>query len=347
MNGSCWQSFRAKASKTPCKIVLAEGEDPRVIEAAQRAIAERVAQPVLVGNLKRIQTMWSKTENYALPTILDVGRFSNDERQGYAAALRSISKFSTLNDSAIEERLHDGLVLGCLALKRHQVDGFVGGAVRTTADTLRAAFSIIGLKKHVSTLFGFFLIEPSVASKMETPLVLLADGAVIPEPSAKQLAQIAIYSAEAWSFFTGESPRVAFLSFSTAGSAEHPMVTKMREALALAREKAPALIMEGEWQTDAALDIFTARQKGVGASPIAGQANVLIVPDLNCGNIAYKLAQRLGGCRAVGPVLWGLAQPANDLSRGCSAEDILDMIALTAQQACATPEKNLMKAQVS
>ena len=202
----------------------------------------------------------------------------------------------------------------------------------------------------MSTLFGFFLIEKRKAAEATDPYVLLADCAVIPDPSPKQLAQIGIQGAKALTFFTGAAPKVAFLSFSTHGSAEHPFVDKVRQALAMAREKAPTLKMDGEWQADAALDRFTAGIKGVGNSPMAGQANVLVVPDLNCGNIAYKLVQRLGGCRAVGPVLWGPSQPANDLSRGCTMEDVLDMIALTgiqAQAAITNVQDISMKAQVS
>ncbi len=203
--------------------------------------------------------------------------------------------------------------------------------MRTTADTLKAVFSVIGLAPKTSTLFGFFFLQNR--SVTNNSLVLLADCAVMPDPSSKQLANIAIGAADAYEYFTSEKAKVAFLSFSTQGSAEHPMVDKVKEALAMARAKTPDLTAEGEWQADAALDHFSAEIKGVGKNGMAGQANVLIAPDLNCGNIAYKLVQRLGGCRAVGPVLWGTALPANDLSRGCSMEDVVDMLALTTIQA--------------
>jgi phosphate acetyltransferase len=211
------------------------------------------------------------------------------------------------------------------------VQGFVGGATRTTADTLKAVFSIVGLGPDTTTLFGFFLIEKHNHNGKNT-LVLLADCAVTPDPSPKQLANIAIGAAAAFEYFTGDSARVALLSFSTQGSAEHEMVKKVQDAMRIAKEKAPELVLDGEWQADAALDLATAKIKGVGTSPMAGQANVLIAPDLNCGNVAYKLIQRVGGCRSVGPVLWGTALPANDLSRGCSAEDVVDMLALTTLQ---------------
>lgn len=344
-----WQTFREKASKSPRKLVLADGEDPRVIEAAARAANEEMALPVLVGRRAQVETTWRSFSSKPLET-LDVDTLSRDQKDLFLRTLAGLPKFKDLTPEDHAAKLQDPLVLGCLALRLKQVEGFIGGAARTTTDTLRAAFSIVGLRHGVATLFGFFLIEKQAAKEDEQPLVLLADCAVIPDPSVKQLSQIGIFGAQAFQFFTGDDPRVAFLSFSTHGSAEHPFVDKMRQALAMAREKAPALVADGEWQADAALDMLTARIKGVNASPMAGRANVLVVPDLNCGNIAYKLVQRLGGCRAVGPVLWGMAQPANDLSRGCTAEDVLDMMALTSLQAQAMPAPDRsptsMKAQV-
>ncbi len=181
-------------------------------------------------------------------------------------------------------------------------------------------------------MFGFFFIQNRSSS--DSSLVLLADCAVMPDPSPKQLANIAIGAADAYAYFMSEKAKVAFLSFSTQGSAEHPMVDKVREALTMTRAKAPELQAEGEWQADAALDSLSAEIKGVGKNPIAGRVNVLIAPDLNCGNIAYKLVQRLGGCRAVGPAFcWGTALAANDLSSGCTMEDVVDMLALTTLQA--------------
>jgi phosphate acetyltransferase len=203
-------------------------------------------------------------------------------------------------------------------------------------------FSVIGLSPNTSTVFGLFLIAGEGSPSSGAPIVLMADCAVVPNPSAKQLAGIGVGAAEAYRFFLGGDPRVAFLSFSTLGSAQHAMVEKVRSAVALARQQAPSLQLEGEWQGDTALDTFSANIKGAGHSPMAGRANVLVVPDLNSGNIAYKLVQRLGGCRAVGPVLWGTARPANDLSRSCSVEDIVDMAALTALQAQRTPPDTLL-----
>lgn len=309
MSTDLWHEFRQKASRDTKRIVLADGHDERAIQAAQEATKQKIAEPILLT-----------------PSSL-----TKDNEEKFLSLLISLPKFKTLTTAEARERLKDPLVLGCLYVKAGLADGFVGGATRTTGDTLRAVFSIIGLAPKTSSLFGFFLIENRTAK--DNSVVLLADCAVIPEPSVKQLAQIAIGGAEAFEFFTAQTPRVAFLSFSTKSSAEHEKVAMMKQALETARVKAPHIQMDGEWQADAALDLFSARIKGVGQSPMAGKANVLVVPDLNCGNIAYKLVQRLGGCRAVGPILWGPAQPANDLSRGCSAEDILDVIALTTIQA--------------
>jgi phosphate acetyltransferase len=349
MKPSAWQEFREKAAKSPRKIILADGDDIRIIQAAARAHSERIAQPILIGNKKNIEVAWRRF-SVDIPDVLDPQHLTPQQHDLFLKTLSGIAKFQKFSSQELEDRVRDPLVLGCLALRLKQVEGFIGGATRTTTDTLRAVFSIIGLQHGMSTLFGFFLIEKKESAGAPGSLVLLGDCAVIPEPSPKQLAQIGIHSAKAYTFFTGDEAKVAFLSFSTHGSAEHPFVEKVRQALAMAREKAPALPMDGEWQADAALDHFTAGVKGVSDSVMAGLANVLVVPDLNCGNIAYKLVQRLGGCRAVGPVLWGPSQPANDLSRGCTMEDVLDMIALTGIQAQAVSpierSQTSMKVQV-
>ncbi len=328
-----WHDFRQKAATAPKKIVLADGEDARVIKAAALAQSLGIAIPVLVGSASKISPIWQQFAPAGQePNCIDASIMSTVAKAEYSDALKTIRKFKELTSEEIQENLKDSLVLGCLTLKMGRVEGFIGGASRTTADTLRAVFSIIGLAPRGQTLFGFFLVETQ-GTAASRPLVILADCAVIPEPSPKQLAQIALGSAAAYEMFFEEKARVAFLSFSTEGSAEHTSVLKIRDAIALARAKAPQIEISGEWQADAALDMTAAKLKGVGMNPMAGQANVLIMPDLNCGNISYKLVQRLGGCRAVGPVLWGTAQPANDLSRGCSTEDIIEMISLTALQA--------------
>jgi phosphate acetyltransferase len=333
-----WHDFRLKAAHTPQRIIFADGEDARVVSAAVQLQTEKIVHPQLVGSRKKIEPLWNLQGGQKLElACLDATAFTPTENTRWVNAWQSLPKNKQMTPEEAREKLKDPLNLGCLALKMGQADGFVGGATRTTADTLRAVFNIIGLAPRTSTLFGFFLIEKRPATSGEaTGLVLLADCAVIPDPSPKQLCNIGLGSAAAFEFFLQDQPRVAFLSFSTLGSATHPFVDKVREALRMAREKAPQILCDGEWQSDTALDAFTAQIKGASKSLMAGRANVLIVPDLNCGNIAYKLVQRLGQTRAVGPVLWGTAQPANDLSRGCSIEDVIDMAALTALQAQAT-----------
>lgn len=298
-----WDFLREQAARQPARMVLADGDDPRAQEAARRAVQLKIADPVLLRTT------------------------AVDKKADFTQALMQIPKFQKLTMAEAEERVKDPLIRGCLMLRDHQVEGFIGGATRTTADTLRAVFSVIGLAPKTSTFFGYFLIEAR-----DGRFVILADCAVIPEPSPKQLSQIALGAADAYRSLTGEAPKVAFLSFSTHGSAEHPLIDRVRQAVVMARQKAPDVQIEGEWQADAALDAFSAKIKGVGNSPVAGLANVLVAPTLETGNIAYKLVQRLGACRAVGPVLYGTAQPAHDLSRGCSAEDILDLMALTSVQ---------------
>jgi phosphate acetyltransferase len=332
MSAISWRELRKKATQNPAKVVLADGQDPRVVEAAVRAEQAGYAHPILIGPHQVIQPLWEKYGSRSESPSIDPADLPPSERDPFVDELLKLPKFRHLSRAEASARLRDSLVFGCLYLKRGLAEGFVGGATRTTTDTLRAVMSIIGLAPSATRFFGFFLIENRGASNIQNPLVLMADCAVCPDPSPKQLAHIAVQSAAAYESIIGEKAKVVFLSFSTHGSAEHTRVDKVRRATALARELAPSLSLEGEWQADAALDLDTARMKGVGDSPLAGQANVLIVPDLSCGNIAYKLVQRMGGCRAVGPVLWGTALPANDLSRGCVVEDVMDMMALTTLQ---------------
>jgi phosphate acetyltransferase len=332
VRSTSWHDIRVQASQKPARIILADGDDPRVVEAAARAVDDRVADPVLIGKRSRIEPLWKKYSSIPEFPYIDPDEFPCPKRDRFSDKLQNLPKYKSLSKSEALERLKDPLILGCLYLHCGLADGFVGGATRTTAETLRAVFSIVGLAHETTTLFGFFLIE----KRLETgtnPFILLADCAVIPDPTPKQLANIAIGAASAFEYFTKDTARVAVLSFSTKGSADHPMVQKVQEAVALARQKAPDLTLEGEWQADTALDLASAQMKGVGGSLMAGRANVLVAPDLNSGNIAYKLVQRVGGCRSVGPILWGTALPANDLSRGCSSEDVLDMLALTSLQA--------------
>ncbi len=221
----------------------------------------------------------------------------------------------------------DPYYFSALSLVQGRFDGVVAGAARTTGDTVRCALRCVGPRPGTHLVFGCFLMD--IGQKT----YLFADCAVTPEPSARSLAHIGVEAARAFQFFTKETPRVAFLSFSTKGSAEHELVDTVKQAVDAARKLSPGLFVDGEMQVDAALNAQVADRKGVRNSPVAGQANVLIFPDLNSGNIGYKLVERLGGARAIGPILWGLAKPMSDLSRGCSSSDVVEV----AQRVAAMP----------
>ena len=213
----------------------------------------------------------------------------------------------------------DPYYFSALSLVQGRFDGVVAGAARTTGDTVRCALKCVGPRPGTHLVFGCFLME------VRQKRYLFADCAVTPEPSPRSLAHIGAEAARAFQFFTKETPRVAFLSFSTKGSAQHELVDNVRQAVETARKLSPELLVDGELQVDAALEAQVAKRKGVRDLSVAGQANVLIFPDLNSGNIGYKLVERLGGARAIGPILWGLAKPMSDLSRGCSPSDITEV----------------------
>jgi phosphate acetyltransferase len=245
----------------------------------------------------------------------------------YAVQLFERRKAKGLTEIASRELIEDPLYFACMALRNGAAHGVVAGAVRTTADTVKAAFGCLGLAAGASTVFGLFIMDcPNAAEGGRK--ILFADSAVSPRPSPRALAAVGIESARFYERFIGKPARVAYLSFSTRGSAEDESIELIRQAVASVRQKAPDLAVDGEIQGDAALIRNIAEQKGAGDSSVAGQANVMIFPDLNASNIAYKLVQHLGGARAVGPFLMGLSAPMTDLSRGCDDEDIVDAAAI-------------------
>ena len=323
---------RAKANKQ--RIVLPEGTEERTLKAANQLLADEVAELILIGNPDEIMGLakeWG-LENIGKATIIDP--INHPKKEEYAQLLCELRKKKGMTIEEARALVEKPLYLGCLIIKAGDADGQLAGAQNTTGDVLRPALQIIKTTPGITCVSGGMLVLTNAPECGENGVLFVGDVAVTPMPDANQLAQIAVCTAQTAQAVAGLDPRVAMLSFSTKGSAKHEVVDKVTEALAIAKEMAPELKIEGELQADAALVPRIGQSKAPG-SEIAGYANVLVFPCLEVGNIAYKLVERLGHATAIGPVLQGIARPVNDLSRGCSIDDIYNMVAITANQAIA------------
>lgn len=321
--------IRNRASKISKTIVLPESDDARTMEALDYILDKRISKIILVGKDEVRSKI--KSKNLKDVRIIDPLKYADIEK--IASEYYELRKAKGITpEEAGKTVKEDYLTFGALLVRRGDADGFVAGANHTTADTVRTALRCLPIDKNIAVVAGAFLIAVPDSPYGEKGVFIFADCGVNPEPNARQLAGIGVLSANLFKQLVGKTPRVAFLSYSSKGSAEGPLVDKVKEALKRAKEMSGEILIDGEFQVDSALDPVVAKIK-CEASDVAGKANVLIFPDLNSGNISYKLTQRLARARAVGPLLMGFTKPASDLSRGCIPEDIVDAVAVTAIRA--------------
>lgn len=318
--------IRKRAAAVSKKIVLPESDDPRTIEALNYILDNKISRITLIG--KEEVRSGIKSKNLKDLELIDPENYKDIDR--LASEYYELRKAKGMTPEEANKTLReDYLIFGGMLVRALGADGFVAGANHTTADTVRAALRCLRIDKNIGVVAGSFLMEVPDSPYGEKGAFIFADCGVNPEPNARQLAGIAVLSANLFKKLVGKTPKVAFLSYSSKGSAEGPLVDRVKEAVGRAKELSPEILIDGEFQVDSAIVPEVARIK-CEASDVAGKANVLIFPDLNSGNISYKLTQRLAKARAVGPLLMGFTQPASDLSRGCDAEDIIDAVAITA-----------------
>lgn len=328
------QEIIARACADKQRIVLPEGTEPRTLQAADRLLAQGVAHLILIGNPEEIKAKAKELglNNIDKAEMLDP--LNHPRRKSYRDLLMELRKSKGMTKEEADQLVVNPLYLACLMIKAGDADGELAGALNTTGNVLRPALQLVKTMPGISCVSGAFLLFTQAKHIGREGLVVVADCAVTPNPTAKELSEIAVASAKTAQAIGGMEPRVAMLSFSTFGSAKGEMVDKVVEATRLAKELAPDIAIDGEMQADAALVETVAKLKAPN-SAVAGKANVLVFPTLEVGNIAYKFAERLGGAIAIGPILQGMAAPINDLSRGCSVDDIFNMVAITANQAIA------------
>lgn len=326
------QQIIARAQANKQRIVLPESLEERTLTAADRSLADGLADIILIGNPDEIKALGKKLGLTHLDQASIIDPATSEKTEEYAQLLFELRKAKGMTIEKARQQVMDPLYFGCLIIKSGDADGQISGALSTTGDTLRPALQIIKCAPGITCVSGAMLMITDKPEYGDNGVLVIGDVAVTPMPDANQLAQIAVCTAQTAKSVAGIDPKVAMLSFSTKGSAKHEVVDKVVEATRMAKEMAPDLAIDGELQADAAL-VASVGEKKCPGSPIAGHANVLVVPCLEVGNIGYKLVQRLGDADAIGPILQGIARPVNDLSRGCSVDDIYKMVAITACQA--------------
>jgi phosphate acetyltransferase len=320
------EQIHEKAKKSPKKVVLQEGEDVRVIEAGATATKLGIAEVTLLGDPAKIKAT-AASASLSLDKVNIVDMTATPNLADYAHTYFELRKAKGMTEAEAEKTMKDPLFYGAMMVRKGVVDSFVGGATYTTADVCRASIQIVGMQQGLKTLSSFFAMILPDKSFGKDGVLFYGDGGVVIDPNVDQLADIAIATADSYASLVGEAPRVAMLSCSTKGSAKHPRIDKVIAAMEQAKKRRPDLVIDGEMQGDAALVPAIGERKAKG-SPVAGKANVLIFPDLDSGNISYKLTERLAKAEALGPVLQGMAKPSSDLSRGCKANDIVNVMAI-------------------